>query len=96
MNLEAAWVIALLLASWLALTAHKTRRGWLLWGIGGGVLGLVATTIILGVIHAASIPLSMKGRVEDRIGAVACAILITGLLGWLLTAALRRHPGAPS
>ncbi len=43
------WPVAAATAAWFGVMAYKAGKSVVLWAIGGGLLGLVVTTIILGL-----------------------------------------------
>ena len=50
------WPVAALTAVWFGFMAYKAGKNAVLWGIGGGVLALVVTTLVMGLGQAAFIP----------------------------------------
>ncbi len=84
------WPVAVATTVWFGVMAHKAgKNGWL-WGIGGGVLGLVVTTLVMGLGQAAFIPYTSAEQSMFRIKIGALAIFVVLCLGWLFTGAI--HP----
>lgn len=84
------WPVAAATAVWFGVMAYKARKNAVLWGIGGGMLGLVVTTIVMGLGQAAFIPFTNGEQSMFRIKIGALAICIVFCLGWLFTGTL--HP----
>jgi hypothetical protein len=85
------WPVAVATAIWFGMMAYKARKNCALWAIGGGVLGLALTTIVLGLAQATFIPFSTEAIAPFRIGVAALAILLVLCAGWLFTGSLHRH-----
>ena len=86
-----AWVFALLTAAWFGWMAYRAQRGWLFWAIGGAFLGLVTTTIVLGLVRAACVPLDSHHASLLRLRAYGASVLIILAFGWLATMGLHQH-----
>ena len=84
------WPVAVATALWFGLMAYKARKNTVLWAIGGGVLGLVVTTLVMGLGQAAFIPFTSAEQSAFRVKIGALAIFIVVCVGWLFTASL--HP----
>jgi hypothetical protein len=85
------WLFAVLTAAWFGWMANRSCRAWVLWAVGGAAFGLVASTLVIGLGRAASIPYSeQQARVNGLEWTCAAALLILAV-GWLLTAGLHRH-----
>jgi hypothetical protein len=85
------WPVAVATAIWFGVMAYKAKKNCALWAIGGGVLGLALTTIILGLAQATFIPFSTEQIAPFRIKVAALAILVVFCVGWLFTGSLHRH-----
>ncbi len=85
------WPVAAATAAWFAIMAYKAGKSAILWGIGGGLMGLVVTTIILGLAQAMFIPFSTDQFAPFRLKVAVVAVLVVGCLGWLFTGGLHRH-----
>ena len=85
------WPVAVATAVWFGVMAYKAGKNRVLWAIGGGLLGLVVTTVVLGLGQATFIPYSTEEIVPFRIKATALAILLVLGAGWLFTGSLHRH-----
>jgi hypothetical protein len=84
------WPVAAVTAIWFGLMAYKARKNCVLWAIGGGLLGLVITTLVMGLGQAAFIPFSNDQQSMFRIKIAAVAVLIVLCIGWWFTGSL--HP----
>jgi hypothetical protein len=89
------WPVAAAIAIWFGVMAYKAGKNAVLWGIGGGVLALVVTTIVMGLGQAAFIPFTSEEQSMFRIKIGALAIFIMFILGWLFTGSLHPHLLAP-
>jgi hypothetical protein len=85
------WPVAVATAIWFGVMAYKSGKNCVLWSIGGGLLGLVVTTIVLGLGQATFIPLSTEEIAPFRFKMAALAILLVLFAGWLFTGSLHRH-----
>jgi hypothetical protein len=85
------WIICAITAAAFGWLAHRSKRGALLWSIGGGLLALVVSTIVLGLGNAVFIPISRQAEASFRIQIVALACLLVAILGWVLTFPLHSH-----
>jgi hypothetical protein len=85
------WLFAALTGGWFGWMASRAGRSWALWAVGGAAFGLVASTIVIGLGRAGSIPYSEQQASLDRLKWSAAAVLLIGAVGWLLTAGLHRH-----
>lgn len=85
------WPVAVATAIWFCVMAHKAGKNRLLWAISGGVLGLVVTTIILGLAQATFIPFHHGEVAPFRAMVAAVAILVVFCLGWLFTGSMHRQ-----
>jgi hypothetical protein len=89
------WPVAFATAAWFGVMAYKARKNAVLWGIGGGMLGLVVTTIVMGLGQAAFIPFTNGEESMFRLKIGALAIFIVFCFGWLFTGTLHPHLLAP-
>ena len=85
------WPVAIATAAWFGFMAHKAGKTSVLWAIGGGLLGLIVTTIVLGLGQATFIPFYSAEIVPFRIKMTALAVLIVAGVGWLFTGSLHRR-----
>jgi hypothetical protein len=85
------WIITIITALWFGFMAHRGERNWVLWGLGGGLLALVTSTIVFGLGHASSIPFSEHERSSLQLKWSVISFLLVGILGWLLTLSLHRQ-----
>src|ERR1039458_8582378 len=85
------WAVAAATAVWFSFMAFKAGNSTVLWGIGGGLMGLVVTTIILGLGQATFIPFCTEAIVPFRLKVAGLAILLVACVGWLFTGGLHRH-----
>ncbi|HZR21726.1 MAG TPA: hypothetical protein VFE51_30870 [Verrucomicrobiae bacterium] len=85
------WLFAILTAIWFGWMANRAGRTWVLWAVGGAAFGLVASTLVIGLGNASSIPYSEHQAMMDRLAWITAAALLILSIGWLLTAGLHRH-----
>jgi hypothetical protein len=85
------WPVAAATAIWFSMMAFKAGKSTVLWGIGGGLMSLVVTTIILGLAQATFIPFYTQEVAPFRIKVGASAMLVVACIGWLFTGGLHRH-----
>jgi hypothetical protein len=88
------WVVAAATAGWFGFMANKARKSTALWAVGGGLLGLVASTLIMGLGQATFIPFCSEQVLPFRLKIAALAILFVAVAGWLFTSSLHRHAAA--
>src|SRR5512143_3217800 len=85
------WPVAAATAAWFGVMAYKSAKNFVLWAIGGGLLGLVVTTIVLGLAQATFIPFSTEEIAPFRLKMAGLTILLVAGAGWLFTGSLHRH-----
>jgi hypothetical protein len=85
------WPVAAAAAIWFGVMAYKASKNCALWAIGGGLLGLVVTTIVMGLAQATFTPYSTEEIAPLRFKVALLAILLVLCIGWLFTGALHRH-----
>jgi hypothetical protein len=85
------WPVAAATAIWFSVMAFKAGKSRVLWGIGGGLMGLVVTTILLGLGQATFIPFYTQEVAPFRMKVAALAVLVVVCIGWLFTGGLHRH-----
>ena len=85
------WPIATATAVWFSVMAHKSGKNVVLWAIGGGLLGLVLTTLVLGLGQAMFIPFYSAQVPIFRLKMTLVAILLVVCVGWLFTGPLPRR-----
>ena len=85
------WPVAAGAAAWFGVMAFRAGKNFVLWAIGGGLLGLVLTTIVLGLAQATFMPFSTGEIVPFRLKMAGLAILLVVGAGWLFTGSLHRH-----
>ena len=85
------WPVAVATAIWFGVMAYKAGKNCALWAIGGGLLGLVLTTIVLGLAQATFIPFASDETAPLRLKVAVLAILLVVGVGWLFTGSLHRH-----
>jgi hypothetical protein len=89
------WPVAAATAIWFGVMAYKAGKNAVLWGIGGGVLALIITTLVLGLGQAAFVPFTSEQQSMFRLKMAALAIFIVFCLGWLFTGSIHPHLLAP-
>ena len=85
------WPVALAAAGWFVVMATKAGKNRVLWALGGGMLGLVVTTLVVGLGQATFIPFYSAAVAPFRMKAAVLAILLVAGIGWLFTGSLHRH-----
>jgi hypothetical protein len=85
------WPVAAATAAWFGFMAWKSGKTVVLWAIGGGVLGLVLSTLILGLAQALFIPFYTGETPLFRMKIVLLAIVVVLGAGWLFTGSIHRH-----
>jgi hypothetical protein len=85
------WPVAAATAAWFGVMAYKSGKSIVLWAIGGGLMGLVVTTIILGLGQATFLPFDSGQVAPFRLKAAALAVVLIACAGWLFTGSLHRH-----
>jgi hypothetical protein len=85
------WAVAAVTAAWFGVMAFKAGKSTVLWAIGGGLMGLIVTTVILGLGQATFIPFSTQEIAPFRLKVAGLAILVVACVGWLFTGGLHRH-----
>ncbi len=80
------WILACATAGWFGLLALRAGKSWTLWGLAGGVFGLVSSTCVFGLGQATAIPFSDRERsalhTEWTMAALAIILLVGGLFTW--------------
>jgi hypothetical protein len=79
-------------AVWFGLVAGNSGRNWLAWVFAGALFGLTTTTLVLGLYHAALIPISHEAVRRSQIEALWTCVMIIGLPGLCFTFGLLRSP----
>jgi hypothetical protein len=75
-----AWMLSFLTALCFGWLAHQRHRNRFAWAFAGWVLGLVISTIVLGLAEARFIPISPDGYSSLRNeAAVVATVLIVGI-----------------
>jgi len=85
------WPVAAATAAWFGAMAYKAGKNCVLWVIGGGLLGLIVSTIIMGLGQATFIPFCTEQIAPQRLKLAALAVLLVMCAGWLFTGLLHRH-----
>ncbi len=91
MDTTIPWLLALATAIWFTLMAFRAKQGMIAWGIAGAILGLVTATIIMGLGHAAHIPMSEASAQSFKIKSALLSAAVILILGWLFSMSLHRH-----
>ena len=84
-------IMALIAAAGFVLVAGQNGQIRTLWGLAGGLIGMVLTAICLGVGFAVSIPLSHTQRMHDFSLSIAIAFALLGLIASGIIVALHRR-----
>jgi cytochrome b subunit of formate dehydrogenase len=85
------WPVTAATAAWFGIMAYKAGKNCVVWAIGGGVLALVVTTIVMGLAQATFIPYYTDEIATFRLVAAGVAIVLVLCLGWLFTGTLHQH-----
>jgi hypothetical protein len=85
------WPVALATALWFGVMAARSEKNGVLWAIGGGLLGLLVTSIVLGLGQATFMPFCTEAITPFRLRTAGLAILLILCVGWLFTGSLHRH-----
>jgi hypothetical protein len=85
------WPVAAATAAWFGLMAWKSGKTVVLWAIGGGVLGLVLSTIVLGLAQATFDPFYTGETSVFRLKVAVLAVVVVFCAGWLFTGSLHRR-----
>jgi hypothetical protein len=85
------WPVTAATAAWFGFMAYKAGKNCVVWAIGGGVLALVVTTLVMGLGQATFIPYDSEQVPTFRLEAAVVAILLVFCLGWLFTGSLHQH-----
>ncbi len=85
------WPMAFLTALWFGVMALKAQKNAVLWAVGGAVLGLIVTTIILGLSQAVFIPMTDDQVTPFRVKMTLVAVIVVVGVGWLFAGSLHRH-----
>lgn len=85
------WPVAAATAIWFGVMAYKSAKNLVLWAIGGALMGLVLTTILLGLGQATFIPYYTAEVPVFRLKLALVAILLVVCMGWLFTGPLHRR-----
>ena len=75
------WPVAVATSAWFGVMAYKAGKSVALWAIGGGLMGLVVTTIILGLGQATFLPFCTGDIAPFRIKVAGLAILVVEARG---------------
>ena len=84
------WPVAAAAAIWFGVMAYKAGKNSVLWAIGGGLMALVLTTLVLGLGQAAFIPYTSEDQALFRMKLAGLTLLIVICVGWWFTGSL--HP----
>jgi hypothetical protein len=85
------WPLAAATAVWFGVMAYKSAKNIVLWAIGGGVLGLVLTTLAMGLGQATFIPYHTGEIAAFRLKLAAASVIVVLCAGWLFTGSLHRR-----
>jgi hypothetical protein len=85
------WPVTAATAAWFGLMAYRAGKNSVVWAIGGGVLALVVSTIVMGLAQAMFIPYYTDEIATVRLKVAVIAVLLVFCLGWLFTGTLHQH-----
>ena len=63
----------------------------MLWAVGGAVLGLIVTTLVMGLAQASFIPMTDDQVMPFRIKIAFLAVLVVFGTGWLFAGSIHPH-----
>ena len=81
MNTPIPWLLCVATALWFATMAFRAKQGLIAWTVAGAILGLVTATIIMGLGHAAYIPMSEAAAHSFKIKSALLAVVVILALG---------------
>jgi hypothetical protein len=85
------WPIAAATAAWFGLMAYKAGKNCVVWAMGGGLMALVVTTLVVGLAQATFVPYYTSEIATLRLKMVVVAVVLVLCLGWLFTGTLHQH-----
>ena len=85
------WLFSIATGIWFGMAAARAERSWLLWAGGGALFALIVSTILLGLGHAALIPVRTNAYSHMILRSVAASAVLIGIPGWLILRSLRRE-----
>jgi hypothetical protein len=85
------WPVAAATAAWFGFMAWRSGKTLALWAIGGGVLGLVLSTLVLGLAQATFIPFYTGETPAFRLKLAVLTVVVVFCAGWFFTGALHRR-----
>ena len=91
MNTPIPWLLCVATAVWFAFMAFRAKEGFIGWAVAGAVLGLTASTIIMGLGHAAYISMSEAAAQSFRMKTTLLSVAVILVFGWIFTLSLHRH-----
>ena len=91
MNTPIPWLLCVATALWFATMAFRAKQGLIAWTVAGAILGLVTATIIMGLGHAAYIPMSEAAAHSFKIKSALLAVVVILALGWIFSMSLHHH-----
>ena len=83
--------VAVATAAWFGVMAYRAGKNCVVWAIGGAVLALVVTTLVMGLAQATFIPHYTEEIAWFRLKVAGVAVLLVFCLGWLFTGTLHAH-----
>jgi magnesium-transporting ATPase (P-type) len=85
------WPVAAATAAWFSAMAYRSGKSIILWAICGGLMGLVVTTITLGLAQATFIPFYTSEVAPFRLKIATLAIVLVACTGWVFTGSLHHR-----
>jgi len=85
------WPVAAATAVWFGVMAYRADKNQVLWAVGGGILGMIVTTLVIGLGQATFIPFHSGEVFMFRVKVAGLAALLVAGIGWLFTGSLHRH-----
>ena len=91
MDTTIPWLLCIATAAWFAFMAFRAKDGIIGWAVAGAILGLLTSTIIMGLGHAAYIPMSEAAAQGFRIKSAFWSVIAILALGWIFSLSLHQH-----
>jgi hypothetical protein len=85
------WPVAAATAVWFGVMAYRAGKNRVLWALGGGMLGMLVTSLVMGLGQATFLPFYSAEVPAFRLKIAVLAILLVLGIGWLFTGSLHRH-----
>jgi hypothetical protein len=91
-----AWAFSLATALWFGWAGWRASRNWFAYGFAGWLVGLVATTLIIGLAEAAYIPISPNAYLGFQLKSALAAVVVIAAVGVIFTRSAKRQSPEPA